>query len=173
MAKENVVLDADVEVKIGNQAWKGKLSDIARIELKNLNGELARQPELVSWFGVMSVEAVDVVESTKNKLAALKEDQETLYADLDLLMRQESTTTGKKTTEAEVKSLVSAHTRYKASIKEIQNKREELRMASVVLNKMNKILIALEHKRDMLIQLSANQRREFITGDYGHEGGSH
>jgi hypothetical protein len=166
---EKVRLDAAITVSVKKMVWEGKLSAICRINMNDLNVEMCRQPELVSWFGVVAVEAVDQVESLKNELAALKEDQDTLYADLDLLMRQESAG-AKKPTETEIKSMVITHTRYKEVVKAIQAKRTEVREASVIFGKVSKILIALEHKRDMLIQLSANQRHEFITGDYGHEG---
>ena len=160
-----VHLDAKFEVNVRELSWSGKLSDIVRVDMNNLNGELARQPGLVSWFGVVQVEAVDEVEALKNKVSALKEDQDSLYADLDLLMRQESAG-GKKPTEAEIKSMVTANDKYKAKTKEIQDKREELRVASGVLGQLKAVLIALEHKRDMLVQLSANHRKEFISGNY-------
>jgi hypothetical protein len=163
-----VKLDANVEVSVKEMAWKGTLSEICRINMNDLNVEMCRQPELVSWFGVVAVEAVDQVESLKNELAALKEDQDILYADLDLLMRQESTS-AKKPTEAEIKSMVIAHQRYKDKVLEIQKKRTALRESSVVLGKVSKILIALEHKRDMIVQLSANFRKEMFSGNYDSE----
>lgn len=171
MSNEGVVFDAEVSIAIKGFAWNGKLSDVVRINLNNIDAEMARQPELVSYFGVVAVEAVDRVEALKNELASLKEDEEMIYANLDLLARDGSLTPDsakkdKKPTEKELESLVKTHARYREVVDKIRAKREEIRDANLLLAKVNKILIALEHKRDMMIQLSANQRKELTAGDY-------
>jgi len=161
-------LDAAVEIKVNEFAWKGNLSQIVRIDGDNLTGELTRQPELVSWFGVVEVEANDAVEKAKNELAVLKDAQEILYAHLDLEVREQHR--ANKPTESAIKSMILTNPRYLEHADKIGAKREELRSAGVICGKISKILTGLKHKLDMLIQLSCNYRKEHGSGDYGHDG---
>lgn len=168
MPKEDKVrLDATVKISVNEFKWDGKLSDVVRIDLDALTAELARQPELVSWFGVAVVEATDKFEKLKNELADMKEDQDRIYAECDLAIREANKTN--KPTEPTVKSMVLTHQKYKDHMAKMSAKRVEMQEASTLLGKISKILIGMEHKRDMLIQLSANYRKEHGAGDYGHD----
>lgn len=169
MAKEDKVrLDAEVKISVNEFKWEGKLSDVVRIDLDSITAELARQPELVSWFGVAVVEATDKFEKCKNKLADMKDDQDRIYAECDMEVRELNK--ANKPTEPTVKSLVLTHAKYKKHMAEMSAKRAEMQEAATLLGRISKILIGMEHKRDMLIQLSANYRKEHGAGDYGHDG---
>jgi len=168
LKEERVRLDAKVDIKIHEFKWSGNLSQVVRIDGDALTAELIRQPELVSWFGVAAVEAEDDVGRCKNELEVLKDGLDTLYAELDIDIRKAGG--AQKPTEAAIKSLILSAERYKTYLGLIADKREELRAALHLSGKISKILIGLDHKRDMLIQLSSNSRHEHQAGDYGHEG---
>ncbi len=165
---EKVRLDAEVKISVNEFKWNGKLSDVVRIDMDALTAELSRQPELVSWFGVAVVEATDKYEKCKNALADFKEDQDRIYAECDMAVREANK--ANKPTEPTVKSMVLTHQKYKDHIAKMSAKRVEMQEAATLLGRISKILIGLEHKRDMLIQLSANYRKEHNAGDYGHDG---
>jgi hypothetical protein len=167
---EKVRLDAEVKISVNEFKWNGKLSDVVRIDLDALTAELARQPELVSWFGVAVVEATDKFEKCKNELADMKEDQDRIYAECDIDVREKHRADPKPPTEPTVKSLVLTHEKYKTHMAAMSKKRGEMQEAALLLGRISKILIGMEHKRDMLIQLSANYRKEHSAGDYGHDG---
>jgi hypothetical protein len=169
MDKE-IRLDAKIDISLGEWSWKGNLGDIVKINIDNLKGEMVRQPEMVSWFGMVAVEALDDVERIKNELAVLKDDQDALYAELDAKIRGAAAATNVKPTEPQIKAAVLRMAEYKEHKQKMAGKREELRAANLTQGKAAKMLIGLEHKRDMLIQLSSNKRKEFSSGDYGHEG---
>ena len=163
---EKVRLDAEIKIEVNEFKWAGKLSEIARIDIDNINQELERQPGLVSWFGVVQVEAIDRAKKTENELEALEEDKDLLYAKLDIQTRQAHQGDSKAPTESSVKSMILNSEEYRGHIKKIQNKREELREASKIAGKLSKIMLALDHKRDMVIQISSNNRKIWRTGDY-------
>jgi regulator of sigma D len=173
MADEQVVLDMDLEVKVGKFSWKGKLSDVAKINMNKLGVELARQPELVSWFGVVYAEAIDAVSRLKNEVQNLQDSHTAKYAELDLRVRTEAESKGKdKPTEPRIKAMILTHPEYVDLQKRTQAKQDEQLNATSAMNKIGKLLVGLEHKKDMLIQLSANVRKELTAGNYEDPSGT-
>jgi hypothetical protein len=72
--------------------------------------------------------------------------------------------TGERITEATIKAKILIDPEY---IK-VQN---EFSMLTEKVSQLNGIVRGFEHKKDMLVQLSALQRRELIAGNY-EDGGS-
>jgi hypothetical protein len=171
MAKGDLIeLDAAVDIKVNEHVWAGKLSEVVRINVDLLQADMVRQPGLVSWFGVVAVEATDRVKGIQNKIADMKEEQDSIYAELDMIVRTEHKGDSKPPTEPAVKAMVLTHEKYKTFLKDMSTKREELREALKIESTLIKILIGLEHKKDMIIQISATNRREGRAGDYNREG---
>jgi len=148
--------NATIDVKVGDLKWSGKLQDVVRINIVDLNGDLSDQPSVVSWFGVILAEAIASYES-------MKDQKERLYAQLYLKYREQDEKAGVKSTEARLNSMIITDKDYIV----IQDRHSDVRRQ---MNILKSISTSLDHRRDMLIQLSANIRREHDAGDYGHEG---
>jgi hypothetical protein len=148
-------LNAFVEVKVNKMTWSGKLQDIVNINANDLNNELANQPAVVSWFGAVLAEAIATYEE-------LKDRKERVYAELYLKYKEKDEKMGVKSTEARLNSLILTDSDYE----KVQVQFNEMRKQ---VNVLKSISNSLEHRRDMLIQLSANIRRELTAGDYMHD----
>lgn len=148
-------MDAFVEVKVNDLSWSGKLQEVVNINMKDIDNELAKQPTIVSWFGAVLAEAIALHEE-------LKDRKERVYASLYLRYREKDEKLGVKSTEARLNSLILTDEEYEAT----QNKLNAIRRQVSVLKSISN---SLEHRRDMLIQLSANVRKELTSGDYGFD----
>jgi hypothetical protein len=153
--KDMSAMNASIEIKVSNLEWKGKLQDVVHIDMKEFDAELANQASIVSWFGTVLAEAIALYEE-------LKDRKERVYAQLYLEHKEKKEGEDKKLTEKLLDSLILTDPRYDAIQKDFNSIRRQV-------NLLKSLSISLEHRRDMLIQLSANIRKELMAGDYGFE----
>jgi hypothetical protein len=156
MMKDLNAINAQIDVKVGELKWSGKLQDIVRINIADLDGDLSQQPSVVSWFGVILAEAIATYED-------LKDRKERMYASLYLKYREQDEKLGVKSTEARTNSQIMVDNDYIAHQDKLNDVRRQM-------NVLKSISVSLDHRRDMLIQLSANIRSEHKAGDYGFDG---
>ncbi len=165
-------LNIEVSIDVGSMKWSGNLKEVTMINPMKLAWEMHTQPGLVSWFGQLEVEAKDIVIQLKNRLAQLDEEDKVIHAELDLKFRYGKDEEGRplpdsvRITDKFVEASVLNSLRYRAHLKKKQDVREELRIAMKKQGVITKILIALDHKKDMLVQSSANTRKEVRAGGY-------
>jgi len=136
--------DMRVSIEVKDYKWSGNLKDLARIEVVNLNRELQDQPNLVAWFGVVLAEAVSIQKEVEWEL-------DKAFARLHLAEKAKGQ---KGVTETEIRSRIHSDPEY-------QQKVEDLMKITKQVDILKKIMVALDHKRDMLVQLSANTRKEY------------
>ena len=92
----------------------------------------------------------------------LKDKKEREYARLYLQYKSDADNGGVKVTETKLANLVLVDPAYVEIM-------EDFHVMSRQVGLLKSLSRSLEHRRDMLIQLSANIRREFVSGDYGFE----
>ena len=153
--KDYSSMNAFIEIKVNNMEWKGKLQDVVNIDMKVFNDELANQATLVSWFGTVLAEAIASFEELKDK-------RERTSASLYLQYKEDADKSGTKITEAKLANMVLVAEDYKIVTKEYRDMKRQVGL-------LKSLALSFEHRKDMLIQLSANFRKELLSGDYGFE----
>lgn len=141
----NINIDLDYQ----GQKWNGTLYSIMTVDASNIqavNIELASQASLASWFGVVCADSVSKFEEHEEKHDRMAEVLGNAY-------RSDLSNKGEKFTESKIAGYVAQHP-------DIVKSSEELSELRVVKNKLKSIVNALEHRREMLVQLSANLRKE-------------
>jgi hypothetical protein len=174
--RDDIKLSAPIKFDVGGFKWEGDVSTVTHINADKMEDEMSRQPGLVSWFSLAEVEAFERVERLRNKLAAAKDARELAAAKAELNIREGKNAEGTgpnecavKITEGSVAAMVTSCAPYQKEVSKISQLRDELADALHLANKISKIMLALEHKKDMLVQMSANRRREVLTGGYADQ----
>jgi len=153
--KDYSSMNAFIDIKVNKMEWKGSLQDVVNIDMKDFNGELLNQATLVSWFGTVLAEAIASYEE-------LKDRKERVHASVYLREKDNADKSGAKVTEAKLSSLVLVDDEY-------EKVQKEYNIMGKQVGILKSLARSLEHRRDMLIQLSANIRKEHLSGDYGFE----
>ena len=148
--------NAAIDIKVNDLKWSGKLQEVVGINVSDLDGDLSNQPGIVSWFGVVLAEAIASSED-------LKDQRDRVYARLYLRYREQDEIAKVKSTEARINSLVLTDPDYVGVQERFNYMRKQM-------NTLKSLSASLDHRRDMLIQLSANIRKEHSSGDYGFDG---
>lgn len=146
---ERLELDAQISITVKDLKWDGRLKDIVRIDVNNINEELVNQPTIVAWFGVVMAEGISLYED-------IKEKTERLYSKVYLEVRERLEKAGAKVTEAVLQHTVVTDVRYI----EMQ---EELARVRRQANILKSIIRSLEHRRSSIEQLSTNKRKENVS----------
>lgn len=117
-----------------------------RVDESNIDQALLKHTGVYAFFGAV--------------LAYAKQREDAAFADLERSeaairesKRSESTDDGKKITDKTLDA-------YVKTIPEIQQKQDYCRECSYKYNLAKNIISALDHQKDMLVQISANKRAE-------------
>ena len=134
-------------LQVGELSFESKLQDDLYVNRSDLNSEFIRHPERFAFY------------ATCYEIAAAKENNfkvnlERLYAILDYEKRGELSMSGVKTTEKMVENSVITDDRYVALQDAYMQTQKD---ASICKQAMN----AMQHRKDMLIQLGSAARAEF------------
>lgn len=134
-------------LRVGDMTFESKLADDLFINRGDLNGEFVRHPERFGFY------------ATCYEIAAAKENQykvalERLYAVLDHEKRNGLKLSGIKATEKMVENEVITDDRYVA----LQDEHLTAQLDAAVLKSA---MYAMQHRKDMLIQLGSAARAEF------------
>lgn len=124
-----------------------ELATATSINPANMDDELLRMASLYSRFGLLAAKARAQRDSAKSNL-------ELVEAKLDKALRDRFVEKGEKVTENKIRSELVLQTAYIAANKELIE-------ANSVLSVAETSLMALQMKRDMLIQLNKNAEREW------------
>lgn len=130
----NVKLDKNYVVDFGEDL------DVDRA---NINEELADQPSKFAWHGVLS-------ELAKSKVLMLKNELETLKAELDQDIRSKA---DKKPTERDIDAMIQLDSKYQKKEREYLAAQKDSGILQVARQ-------AFEQRKDMLISIAANMRGE-------------
>lgn len=133
--------------QVGDLTFESKLEDDLFVNRTDLNNEFIRHPERFAFY------------ATCYEIAANRENQykvalDRLYASLDHEKRGELKVAGIKPTEKMVENSVITDDRYTA----VQNEYIQAQRDAAVLKTA---MQAMQHRRDMLIQLGSAARAEF------------
>lgn len=135
-----------------NEEAHQKFSIAAKIDITNLNEEFVKQAELYHEASV----SYEMASYEENKL---KTNLELAYAILDPQIRVALATEGAKTTEKTIESAIKSNAEYMniTVLHQAAKKNAGLWKAACM---------ALQQKKDMLIQLGANYRAEGVSDTY-------
>ena len=148
--KENDMnLNMHVDIKVLDKEWSGETRDVLKINEQRLTHEFIEHPSTYAWFAALLAYATAETESMKLSHEVL---QANLYAEKRLEMAKGSG----KVTEDKIKNAVVEDDRYAASQEQLT---ETKRQHGIV----RAIVTALEHRKDMLIQLGATRRQEMFS----------
>lgn len=133
--------------QVGTMTFESKLAEDLFVNRSDLNGEFVRHPERFGFY------------ATCYEIAAAKENQykvalERLYAILDYEKRNDLKLAQLKTTEKMVENSVITDDRYVA----LQDEHLLAQRDAAILKAA---MLAMQHRKDMLIQLGSAARAEF------------
>jgi len=149
-------LDAKIKVDVEEFKWEGELKALLWVDVNDLEKALISQAAWTAWFCVVWGKATTLFKSKDYEL-------DKKYSELYLRYAQPAVA-GERITEATIKAKILIDPDY---IK-LQN---ELNQLNEKVSVLSGIVRGFEHRKDMLVQLSSNKRRELITGDF-EDGGS-
>ena len=123
----------------------------------DLESEMIRMAALYSRFGVLTAKARSQRDAAKTRL-------ELVEAKLDKLLRDKLAEKGEKVTENKLRSEIVVQKAYVDASKELNE-------SNAILSATETALVALQMKRDMLVQLNKNSEREwaYSTSMVGRE----
>lgn len=117
------------------------MSEVSKIDTHNINNEMAKHPATFSHYhGILTY-----IKKNLDKATLLLEVWQANF-ETDLM-------NGPKRSVAQVQALIKSQAEYQSLSEEV------IRLESIY-NLIKSICISLDHKKDMLVQLSANGRME-------------
>jgi len=143
-------LEAKIKIEVEDFKWEGELKALLWIDVDNLEKTLVSQAAWTAWFCV-------VLGKASSLLKAKDYEMDKKYS--ELYLRYAQPVAGERITEATIKSKILVDNEY---IK-IQN---EFNQLSEKVSVLSGIVKGFEHRKDMVVQLSALQRRELLSGSY-------
>lgn len=123
------------------------IAEATNLNPTDLESEMIRMASLYSRFGVLSAKARSQRDASKSAL-------ELVEAKLDKALRDKLAEKGEKVTEAKLRAEIVMQSKYIEAQKELNE-------ANSILSAMETALMALQMKRDMLVQLNKNSEREW------------
>lgn len=147
LANEPTLTELTPTLTVGEMTFESKLQEDLFVNRSDLNSEFIRHPERFAFYATCY--EIAAAEENNHKVAL-----ERLYAVLDHEKRGELQMAGVKTTEKMVENSVITDPRYTA----LQDAHlQAQKNAAICKAAMN----AMQHRRDMLIQLGSAARAEF------------
>jgi len=150
--KENINLDAKVGVDVGEFQWTGQLKSLLWVDLDDLEKVMISQASWTAWFCVVLGKA-----NTMLKRKDFELDKK--YSELYLRYSQELASASSRITEATIKAHILINPEYTVLQDDYAKLSEQVSLLSGVVR-------GFEHRKDMVVQLSALKRRELLTGDF-------
>ena len=148
-------LNAKVSIDVESFKWEGELKELLWVNTDDLAKSLVSQAAWCAWFCVVLSKASRLL---KDKDYELDKKYSELY------LQYAKGVTGERITEATIKAKILVDPIYIT----VQN---EFSLLTEKVSQLNGIVRGFEHRKDMLVQLSALQRRELLAGNY-EDGGS-
>jgi len=152
--KERIDLDAEVNVSVDEFRWKGSLKNLLglSVEGEDLSKSMINQASWTAWFCVVLGKADTLLRQKDHEM-------DRKYSELYLKYYKELSESGSKATEAIIKASVTSNPEYVRLYESYLAIKEQVATLSGIVK-------GFEHRKDMLVQLSALKRRELLTGDY-------
>lgn len=147
LANEPKLEELAPTLTVGELTFESKLSQDLFIDRSDLQNEFVKHPERYAFYAT----SFEIASAKEN---ACKIALERLYAALDHEKRSELTMAGVKSTEKMVENSVITDDRYIA----MQGEYLEAQLAAAVCKSA---MYAMQHRKDMLIQLGSAARAEF------------
>jgi len=144
-------LDATIKVEIENFKWEGELKTLLWVDINDLERDLVRQAAWTAWFCVVLGKASKLL---KDKDYELDKKYSELYLRYSKKGESED-----RVTEASIKAKILTDADYNKLQKELNDFTEKV-------SQLSGIVRGFEHRKDMLVQLSALKRKELISGDF-------
>jgi len=145
MVKKNTI-DTNFTVVLSGGKYHVDVQKETAIVVSDMNDELEKQPGKYAEFGSLYVLA-------KSHVAICKRVKEVTWAELDSDIRQRAIDAGNKTTENAINQEITMRVEYDSAC-------EEYRIAEEQMNRLKHMCIALDQRREMLLALNANIRKE-------------
>lgn len=134
-------------LRVGDMNFESKLQEDLYVNRSDLNNEFIKHPERYAFYAT----CYEIAADRENNLNV---NLERLYAILDHEKRGELAFSGVKVTEKMIENSVITDDRYVA----LQNEHISAQRDSAICKAA---MIAMQHRRDMLIQLGSSARAEF------------
>jgi len=157
VVKENLPISFTLSISGKTQEISVDLNELMDIDEDNIRDVLSKHPGNVAWFGALLATYQKQLNSEKDSLKLLE-------AELYESKRQELEDEGAKATEASIKSRQLQDPSYVLQLK-------RLREAEMSYNMLVGIKVALDHKRDCLVQISGFCKREMDLNTYAEQVG--
>lgn len=145
MPKKNSI-DINFTVILPGGTYLVDVMKEASIDVTDMNEELEKQPGKYAHFGSLYVLA-------RSHLADAKRLKEVTYAELDSKIRQQARDAGNKITENAINQEITMSVEYDEACVDYVNAEEQM-------NRLKHMCIALDQRREMLLALNANIRKE-------------
>lgn len=145
-------LDMQVNIDVKDKKYDGTLRNIVQINAGDLMNEFCEHPSKYAWFGALSEICSSEVETKEFALDVLR-------ANLDEEKRMKFKEENVKVTETVIQSAIITDKRYKVIMEELIELKKQYGI-------LKSIVKALEHRKDMLIQLGSTKRQEEMLGDF-------
>lgn len=147
LVNEPTLTELTPTLSVGDMTFESKLQEDLFVNRSDLNSEFVRHPERYAFY------------ATCYEIAAAKENNykvnlDRLYAILDHEHRGALAMAGVKTTEKMVENSVITDSRYTA----LQDEYLQAQKSAAILKAA---MFAMQHRKDMLIQLGSAARAEF------------
>ncbi len=145
MPKKNSI-DRNFDVVLPEGTYHVDVEEETSIDISSMNDELEKQPGKYAEFGMLYVLA-------RGHFADAKRLKEVTYAELDAKIRQEARDAGTKITENAINQEIVMRVEYDEACTEFTD-------AETQMNRLKHMCIALDQRREMLLALNANIRKE-------------
>jgi len=158
----------DGSLRITADFGEGKQYDVALTEIGDISKDqldqhITDQASLVAWFSQIEASASTTVEDLKNRIDMMEEELHRKYYEVFLAIKA-TPVNGKDATDKYAEAAAKQDEAYKKKQDTLWSLRSSLVAASSALSHVRKVMLTLEHRKEMLIQLSQNNRRELRHG---------
>jgi len=140
------VREGKIELRIGNQVYRGNYMEDLRISEGNINEVLKTQPERFAFWSQMEFLARMIAEKWKMEL-------ERTEAQVYLQFREEASLNGEKITEKTLEAKMRLSP-------EIDSVRQRYLQAKLQYERLRAVAEAFRQRKDMIMSLAANLREE-------------
>lgn len=147
LVNEPTLTELTPTLTVGEMTFESKLQEDLFVNRSDLNSEFLRHPERFAFYATC-------YEIAAAKESTYKVNLDRLYAILDHEKRGELVMAGVKTTEKMVENSVITDSRYVALQAEYLQAQKDAAICKAAMN-------AMQHRKDMLIQLGSAARAEF------------
>ncbi len=143
------IREGNIELRIGNQVYRGNYMDDLKVSESDINEVLKTQPERFVFWAQMEFLARMIVEKWKMEL-------EKTEAQVYLQFREEAASHGEKVTE----KTLEAKLRLSPTIDAV---RQRYLQARLQYERLKAVTEAFRQRKDMIMSLAANLREEMDT----------